>query len=420
MYYYGTVPSHGRVENYRRVVVTRPVGGHTPVQTWQLGHRRTSICAQATKRNLGVLEKTGKILPQGVLVKAAKFAWNQIWRVFMNELAPQSKDGMYVRPGYSFDQHRIGDESFPAVPLGTRHNYVLFVGNPCPWCHRVLMAAQLRGLVGTVVDVVYLVDDPEKASRGGWIFQGMDPYFGYSDLRQMYDGLCGIEGGFLGRCTAPLLVDTLSKKIISNESSDIVEMFDEIEVEGLTSSIRLRPRSLLGEINRFNSKMFDDFNNGVYKCGFSTEQESYEKAHAALSDTMQGLDDILSKQPFLLGNKFTDADLRVFATAARFDAVYSILFKCIHRLSDYPHLHRWFLDCAQLPLPSNNTCAKVLADTVDIDDCRRSYYAQLFPLNPGGIIPPGPLAKDILSPNTLVQQGPRTPHADAFWERQGT
>ena len=371
------------------------VGTRGPVV--QSTYRKTRIYAQKNgiQRNIGVLEKTGRLVPQGAIVKLAKFGWNLVWKIFMNELAPQSKDGMYVRPGYVFDQRRIGDEEFPVVPLGSsQHNYVLFLGNPCPWCHRVAMAAELRGLVDTVVDIVPLVDDPERASRGGWVFDSVDPYFGYSDLRQVYDGLCGMDGGFKGRCTAPLLVDTVSKRIISNESSDIVEMLDEIHVEGLTSDICLRPTSLCPDIDSFNSRIFDRLNNGVYKCGFSTEQRAYDIAHATLRETLQELDDVLSRQRFLLGEKFTDVDLRVFATAARFDAVYSSLFKCTHRLSDYPNLHRWFLECARVPLPGGNT--RVLADTIDIDDCRRSYYSQLFPLNPGGIVPSRPLARDIL------------------------
>lgn len=371
-------------------------------------HRGIHAVTAGAQKSLGVLEKSGKVVPQGLLVKVAKFGWNLAWKIFMNELAPQSKDGMYIRPGYTFQQQRIGDEEFPAETPGLLHpRYVLFVGNPCPWCHRVLMAAELRGLVGTLIDVVYLVDDPERASRGGWVFDGVDPYFACSDLRQVYDTLCGIQGGFLGRCTAPLLVDTVSKRIVSNESSIIIEMFDDIDVQGVTSSIRLRPESLLADINAFNDRVFDQLNNGVYKCGFSTEQEAYTKAYTALCETLDELDDVLSRQRFLLGEKFTDVDLRVFATAARFDAVYSTLFKCIQRISDYPHLHRWFLECAQLPLPTSKgtlSPRRTLADTVDIDDCRRSYFSQLFPLNPGGIIPSGPLAKDILGNHSALSR----------------
>lgn len=379
------------------------VGARTPVS--QPMYRNSKLHAQKNtiQRNIGVLEKTGRLVPQGAIVKLAKFGWNLVWKIFMNELAPQSKDGMYMRPGYRFDQRRIGDEEFPVVPLGSpHHNYVLFLGNPCPWCHRVAMAAELRGLVGTIVDVVPLVDDPERASRGGWVFDSVDPYFGYSDLRQVYDGLCGLDEGFKGRCTAPLLVDTVSKKIISNESSDIVEMFDVVHMQGLTSDITLRPAPLCQDIDMFNNRIFDKLNNGVYKCGFSTEQGAYETAYADLYETLKELDDVLSMQHFLLGEKFTDADLRVFATAARFDAVYSSLFRCIHRLSDFPNIHRWFLECARLPLPGGNK--RVLADTIDIDDCRRSYYSQLFPLNPGGIVPSGPVARDVLHPGTSVHK----------------
>ena len=345
--------------------------------------------------SLGLLEWAGKVVPQGPLVMAAKQSWKSIWLVFMNELAPQDKTGGYKRPAYRFNKNRLGDSEFPVKAGSSR--YVLMIGGPCPWCHRVLMAAELRGLItGKIIDIVHLVDNPEKASRGGWVFQTKkDPYFGCSDLRQVYDLLCQEEGGFLGRCTAPLLVDTVSKKIISNESSDILEMLDEIHVEGVTSSIQLRPAHLRQEIDEFNSRIFDALNNGVYKCGFATKQSAYDAAYKTLEETLRDLNTLFSTSRFVMGTEFTDCDLRLFATISRFDAVYSTLFKCVRRITEYPHIHRWFQDCACLRLPGSN---RYLSSTIDIDDCRRSYFTQLFPLNPGGIIPSGPTTLDILPP----------------------
>ncbi len=299
----------------------------------------------------------------------------------MNELAPQStQQGKYVRPGYSFVCSDV--ETFPTIDGSGR--YHLLVGNPCPWCHRVVMAARIRN--ASWIEVVRLVDDAEKASRGGWIFD--EPFLGrYRDLREVYDAFCGDEAGFSGRCTAPLLIDVVEQRIVSNESADIIEHLDAIHVDGRSSDIWLRPPALLKEIDAFNEEIFDNLNNGVYKCGFSTSQEAYGESFEVLRHTLDELDKLLATNRFLIpGDRFTDADLRVFATVSRFDAVYASLFKCVMRVRDYPNIQRWFLECANLPIPGGGR----LCDTVDVDDCRRSYYGQLFPLNPGGIIPQGP------------------------------
>jgi putative glutathione S-transferase len=364
---------------------------------------------QKTRTSLGVLTKTGKVLPQGLLVTIAKSAWNAVWGVFMNELAPQSKgDGKYVRPEYSFVC--AGVESFPVVDLDTPR-YVLLIGNPCPWCHRVLMAAKLRNLDSGLIRVEYLVDNAEKASRGGWIFA--QPFLGqYKDLREVYDAFCGREGGFSGRCTAPVLIDIAEGRIVSNESSDIIENLDAIEVPGLSSSVRLRPSALVDEIDAFNERIFDRLNNGVYKCGFSTSQTAYDESFVALCETLDELDGVLLKSGrFLLGDKFTDVDLRVFATMSRLDAVYSSLFKCVKRVRDYPNLERWFLECARIRIPGSPRGER-LWDTVDVDDCRRSYFEQLFPLNPGGIVPMEPTGAEVFKKD-FEKPAP----IDCFYER---
>ena len=242
----------------------------------------------------------------------------------------------------------------------------------------------------SIIRVVQLEDDPERASRGGWVFQTRDPYFGCSDLRQVYDAC--VPGGYQGRCTAPLLCDVKTRQIVSNESSDILAMLHDINIQGVTSDIDLRPASILHDLEDFNSTLFDTVNNGVYKCGFSTEQAAYDAAYTSLYDTLTELDARLGNQKFLLGDRFTEADLRLFPTAARFDAVYATLFRCTRRWADFPHLQKWFVRCAKMPLPGDHG---ILLSTVDIDDCRRSYFQQLFPLNPSGIVPCGPTLKDL-------------------------
>jgi len=340
--------------------------------------RRHTIVTNA--RGLGILEWTGGLVPQGGIVTAAKLGWKQIWLAFMRELAPQSSKGEYQRPGYAFDG-AIGEGEFP---LELNGRYVLYIGNPCPWCHRVLMAVALRGLESTVIRVVQLRDDPEKASRGGWVMaEGREPYFGATDLRQIYDACT--PGGYTGRCTAPLLVDTKAKKIVSNESSSIVTMLNRVHVSDVSSAINLRPEELCRQIDELNATLFDTVNNGVYKCGFATEQAAYDAAFQELYAVLEDLNAQLATRRFLLGDKFTEADLRLFPTAARFDPVYAILFKCTRRWSEFEHLQRWYMDCAMLPIPGRGN--RVLLSTVDVDDCKRSYFTQLFPLNPGGIVP---------------------------------
>ncbi len=324
----------------------------------------------------------------------------------MNELAPQSKDqGKYVRPEYSFVCSDV--ETFPTIERSQGSRYYLLVGNPCPWCHRVIMAARIRH--ASWIEVVRLVDDAEKASRGGWIFD--QPFLGkYRDLREVYDAFCGEEAGYSGRCTAPLLIDVVEQRIVSNESADIIERLDEVHLEGQSSQVRLRPPALAQQIDSFNEKTFDRLNNGVYKCGFSTSQEAYDESFSTLRQTLDELNELLATSRFLIpGDRFTDADLRVFATMARLDAVYASLFKCVVRVRDYPNIQRWFLECCRIPLPGGGR----LSDTVDVDDCRRSYYSQLFPLNPGGIIPGPPLTRFEFEPSSEISVAP----SDAFYAR---
>lgn len=323
-----------------------------------------------------------------MLVKTAKFGWRTAWQTLMTELAPQSKDGQYKRPSYSF-QGRLGSPEFPLEP----GRYHLYVGNPCPWCHRVLLALVISGL-GEYVSFSRAVDDPERASRGGWVFDepGGDPVFGRRDLRQVYDLL---SPGFTGRCTAPLLVDKRARRAVCNESAIICSNLAELArpLGGAPAAVELRPPQLVGEIDRWNERIYETVNNGVYKCGFSTAQAGFSRAEAALFSSLDELDALLSRQRFVCGERFTEADLRLLPTIVRFDAVYATLFKCCKkRIADYPHLQGWLRDVHQLRLLGGGM---QIADCFDLDDARRSYFGQLFPLNPGGIVPAGPTAADL-------------------------
>ncbi|KAK9868292.1 hypothetical protein WJX84_005861 [Apatococcus fuscideae] len=351
-------------------------------------------------KGLGVLEWTGKLIPQGLLVKGVKTGWRTAWELMMKELAPQSSDGDYTRPSYGYI-HSIGTPEFPEET----NRYVLYVGNPCPWCHRVVLTLVLRGLTRHI-SIVNAVDDPERASRGGWVFNSPEPVFGCNDLREVYDAA---EPGYRGRCTAPLLVDCKARRIVSNESSHLVKMLNDVHLPGC-SDVDLYPAALRGEIDSLADAIYDKVNNGVYKSGFATSQAAYERAQKDLWSWLDLLEGKLGENRFLTGSRFTLADLQLFPTIVRFDAMYATLFKCSRkRIQDYPNLQGWLRDVYQF---QTNPDGMQVCDTINIDDARRSYFGSLFPLNAGGIVPTGPTLAD-LRLDTDHQRG-SIKHSDIF------
>jgi putative glutathione S-transferase len=339
-----------------------------------------------------LMVSTEKILPQGKLVYAAKEIWKYAWKRMMSELAPQDKSGSYLRPEYLF-QGRIGTAEFP----DESGRYHLFLGNPCPWCHRVTLVLNLRKITPTEVSRTQLIDDPIKASRGGWILPDSFPYTTMmkstilseaKDLREVYDILLP---NYKGRCTAPLLIDIKSNKIVSNESSNIVRML-ELATFGSKDPIErmeLYPTSLAADIDATNEWIYDLLNNGVYRCGFSTTQVAYDTASNNVREGLNRCEDILSKNNYLCGSKFTEADLRLLPTILRYDSVYGPLFKaggCHLRIRDFPSLFSWLQRCWSID---------GVKESIDLEDASSSYYRQLFPLNAGGIVPTAVTAKEI-------------------------
>lgn len=328
-------------------------------------------------KGFNLLEVASKIVPQGRLVKPVKESWNFIWKRMMAELAPQNKLGSYERPSSVLKQGEIGSIQFPDEP----GRYHLYLGNPCPWCHRVKLAVLLKKFNSKNIGITSLVDDPVKASRGGWIFSNhdKDPLGSY-DLRELYEKL---SPGYKGRCTAPLLADIQARKIVSNDSSEIVRMLNKANLGkgGDFVCIDLYPKELSSEIDRTNKWVYELLNNGVYRCGFSTKQEAYDKASADVIRGLQVANDILAKQDFLCGNVFTEADLRLLPTILRFDGVYSPLFRAggvNRRIRDYPNLLAWLRRCWKID---------GVEQSIELDDAVSSYYKQLFPLNPSGLLP---------------------------------
>mmetsp|Transcript_25404 Transcript_25404/g.28400 ORF Transcript_25404/g.28400 Transcript_25404/m.28400 type:complete len:446 (+) Transcript_25404:52-1389(+) len=353
---------------------------------------------QNVDRGLNLLGVASKVVPQGNIVKTAKFFWKFIWLRFMTELAPQDKStGDYKRPTYGFDNFiSDGSSEFPIES----DRYHLYVGNPCPWCHRVRLIVNILKLQSTLDGVTILIDNPEKASRGGWIFDDNDVASSsqlqkqkFQDLRELYDQL---SPGYTGRCTAPLLVDWKTNRIVSNESKDIVRMLPLLlqtkdkssSSSSSSSTVSLDPTLISTELQSVIDMrcewIYELVNNGVYRCGFATTQYAYDVASEDVLTGLKRIEDILSNQNYLCSNtQFTESDLMLLPTMLRYDGVYGPLFNAggthIRIECDYPYTFQWLKRCW------NNIPG--VKDSIDITDACESYYRQLFPLNPGGIVP---------------------------------
>eukprot|EP00892_Ulva_mutabilis_P010512 jgi/Ulvmu1/7833/UM004_0062.1 len=349
--------------------------------------RATACTASSNKRSFGLLNASS-ILPQGPIVKGVKTGWKLAFQTMMQELAPQDVKGGYQRPSYSFG-NSIGDPKFPVH----KNRYHLYVGNACPWCHRVLIAIAVLGLQ-EYISFTWLLDDAERASRGGWVFDGstgLDPVFGAQDLRDVYSRC---SPGFSGRCTAPLLVDKLAKVAVCNDSGVLLDnLYHLATMIPDPPDIQLKPADLAADINQLNDFIYQNINNAVYRSGFATEQGAYLEAQADLELGLAEVESRLGSSRFLMGDTFTDADLRLLPTVVRYDAVYNSLFRCTRRriAADCPNLQAWMQDVWLLPCSSSMK----VSDTFDVAAAQKSYFGQLFPLNPSGLVPVGPTAADL-------------------------
>lgn len=258
--------------------------------------------------------------------------------------------------------------------------YHLYVSLACPWAHRTLILRQLKGLQDLVdVSVVsWLMRDD------GWTF---DPTSGSSG--DVLDGLDFLhqrytadDANYSGRVTVPLLWDKQQQRIVSNESAEIIRMFNSA-FDGLTGNTwDFYPEALHGAIDALNQRTYPAVNNGVYRAGFATTQTAYEEAFGELFDELDWLDAHLGEQRYLAGEYLSEADWRLFTTLIRFDAVYHGHFKCnLRRLEDYPNLSNWLRELYQWP---------GVAATVDFEHIKSHYYASHRTINPTGIVPKGP------------------------------
>jgi len=289
-------------------------------------------------------------------------------------------DGEFVRQDSRFrnwitprgDAGPSGSDGF-AADSGRYH---LYVSLACPWAHRTLIFRKLKELEGHIsVSVVHPL-----MLENGWEFgTDGDPLHGLSFLYQLY---LKADARYEGRATVPVLWDKKRNTIVNNESAEIIRMFNSAFDDLTGNRDDYYPPALRTQIDALNQRIYDTVNNGVYRAGFATSQRAYESAYNALFESLDWLEGIVAENPYLCGDRLTEADWRLFTTLIRFDAVYHGHFKCNRRkLSEYPALSLYLRRLYRMP---------GVAETVDFDHIKRHYYGSHRTINPTGIVPLGP------------------------------
>ena len=314
----------------------------------------------------------------GLLVKGE---WRDEW------YDTDSTGGEFVRQDAAFRNWVTADGSpGPSGDGGFRAEagrYHLYVSLACPWAHRTLIFRALKGLEDVIsVSVVH-----PHMLENGWEFRDCeagaftpgDPLFGSDYLYQVY---LQAKADYTGRVTVPVLWDKQRHTIVSNESADIIRMLNSAFAAFASSDADYRPAALRDEIDAVNARVYEKVNNGVYRCGFATTQQAYEKAFRELFEALDWLDARLATRRYLLGDRITEADWRLFTTLVRFDAVYVGHFKAnLRRIQDYPQLSGYARELYQVP---------GVAPTVHFGHIKQHYYFSHRMINPTGVVPVGP------------------------------
>ncbi|WEZ82919.1 glutathione S-transferase family protein [Rhizobium sp. 32-5/1] len=311
--------------------------------------------------------------------KLVNGVWHDVW------YDTKETKGHFKRSESQFRNWVTSDGA--AGPSGTggfkaeAGRYHLHVSLACPWAHRTLIFRKLKKLEDLItVSIV----DPLMLDKG-WEFKGenggtVDHLFGSDALWQVY---VKADPDYSGRVTVPVLWDKQTNSMVSNESAEIIRMFN-TAFDGLTGSTDdFYPEKLRGEIDELNTKIYDTVNNGVYKAGFATAQGPYEDSVETLFGTLDELEKRLSSRRYLTGPQITEADWRLFTTLVRFDPVYVGHFKCnIRRIADYRNLQGYLQDLYQVP---------GVAETVNLRHIKEHYYRSHTMINPTGVVPVGPV-----------------------------
>lgn len=277
----------------------------------------------------------------------------------------KSTGGEFIRPDSGFRDRVAAVEVEPG-------RYALYVSRACPWAHRTLIVRALKGLE-KAIPVFYAA--PEMLAHG----------WQYSDggIRYLHELYRRTKPDYTGRVTVPVLWDAKLGRIVNNESSEILRMLNR-DFDGLARRKfpDLYPRELQSEIDAVNERVYRSLNNGVYRAGFASAQDKYDQAAGEVFATLDWLERRLAKRRWLCGARFTEADVRLFTTLVRFDAVYYSHFKCnLRRLTDYPRLWRYTRRIYALP---------GIARTVNLREIKAHYYRSMPEINPSGVVPRGP------------------------------
>jgi len=283
------------------------------------------------------------------------------------------KSSTFKRKDSSFRNKITADGSsgFPAAP----NRYHLYVSLACPWAHRTIIVRKLKK-IDAIISMSIV--SPDMLDHG-WFFETPEPLLGAKYLYEIY---AKAKPDYTGRVTVPVLWDKETGTIVNNESADIISMFESEFDEWADNSFDLYPAHLRVEIDTFNERLYHNVNNGVYKAGFARDQAAYEDAVKNLFSMLDEMEKTLYGRNFLFGSRITEADIRLFTTAIRFDLVYYSHFKCnIRQLRDYPNLQGWLKEMYQTP---------GIAETVDLAQIKRHYYHSQTWINPSGIVPVGP------------------------------
>jgi glutathionyl-hydroquinone reductase len=295
---------------------------------------------------------------------------------FDDDPLPRDGGGAFLRPDSTFRDRvtRDGSSGFKAEA----GRYQLVTAPSCPWAHRTVLVRQLKRLD----DAIALLESDLPKDQGWAYSRGFDdlaPKNGVFHVHQVYTAA---KADYTGRATVPVLWDRRERTIVNNESSEIIRMLNsEFDAFG-DPALDLYPAALRRDIDAVNAFVYDNINNGVYRCGLAKSQAAYEQAFGKLFAAFDELEERLDRRRWLVGDRFTEADLRLFPTLVRFDTVYYVLFKCNkRRLIDYRNLWNYTREIYQMP---------GIAETVDFAKIKLGYYDGMRHLNPNGILPVGP------------------------------
>lgn len=306
----------------------------------------------------------------GLLVKGE---WHTDW------YDTKSSGGEFIRTDAQF-RNKIGDDRYPAE----RDRYHLFVSLACPWAHRTLIfrkIKQLEDVIGVTVVEAEMLDH-------GWVLSELESREnGYdscpiADIQYMYEVYTTHQPDYSGRVTVPVLWDKKTSTIVNNESSEIIRMLNSAFDDFTDVKKDFYPAEARDAIDEINELVYHNINNGVYKCGFATKQDVYEKHYHNLFDAMERVETLLGRQRYLAGSQLTEADWRLFTTLIRFDCVYYGHFKTNKsRIEDYPNISNYVRELYQYP---------GVSETVNFRHIKVHYYYSHDMINPTQVVPLGP------------------------------